>query len=112
MDNLEIIHGEAPEALHDLEEPTHVFIGGSSGNMLEILSLILNKNKYAKIVATAVSLETVSEITTCMNEYDFEYTEVVAVNIAKAKKMGKYNMMLGQNPVYVFKMQNSGGNEG
>ena len=34
-DNLEIIKGEAPEALKELPVPTHAFIGGSSGNLKE-----------------------------------------------------------------------------
>ena len=40
-DNLEIIEGLAPEAMKALEAPTHAFIGGSSGNMKEIMELLL-----------------------------------------------------------------------
>ncbi len=42
-DNLEIIKGEAPEALRELPVPTHAFIGGSSGNLKEIVALLLEK---------------------------------------------------------------------
>ena len=35
-DNVQIVEGTAPEALRKLEPPTHVFIGGSSGNLREI----------------------------------------------------------------------------
>ena len=41
-DNLEIIKGEAPEALKELPVPTHAFIGGSSGNLKEIVALLLD----------------------------------------------------------------------
>ena len=37
--NLEIVAGQAPEALEGLPVPTHAFIGGSGGRLLE-LSLI------------------------------------------------------------------------
>ena len=43
-DNLEIIEGFAPEAMEDLEAPTHAFIGGlHSGNMKEIMELLLKE---------------------------------------------------------------------
>ena len=42
-DNLEIVEGLAPEALKDLPAPTHAFIGGSSGNLKEIVKLLLEK---------------------------------------------------------------------
>ena len=40
---LEIVEGAAPEAFKALEAPTHVFIGGTSGSMEEILDLVLRK---------------------------------------------------------------------
>ena len=49
-DNLEIIKGEAPEALKELPVPTHAFIGGSSGNLKEIVALLLEKNRDVRIV--------------------------------------------------------------
>ena len=50
-DHLHIIRGLAPEALADLPAPTHVFIGGSSGNLKEILEVVLAK----KIPMSALS---------------------------------------------------------
>ncbi len=39
----EIVPGTAPEAMVELPVPTHAFIGGSSGNMNEIIRLLLDK---------------------------------------------------------------------
>ena len=36
--NLQVVEGAAPEALEDLPVPTHVFIGGTSGSLKEILN--------------------------------------------------------------------------
>ena len=60
-DNLEIIKGEAPEALKELPVPTHAFIGGSSGNLKEIVALLLEKNQDVRIVINCITLETISE---------------------------------------------------
>ena len=105
VQNLKVIEGSAPEICADLPAPTHVFIGGSSGNMRGIIQLLLVRNPSVRIVATAVSLETVAELSACAKELPFAETEVVSVQVARGKKAGDYTMMKGFNPVYVFTMQ-------
>lgn len=105
LKNASVIEGSAPEALSELPVPTHAFIGGSSGNMREIVALLLEKNPHVRIVASAIALETVSELTACMKEFGFTETEIVCINVSKARAVGNYNLMTAQNPVYVFTMQ-------
>ena len=68
-DNLEIVEGLAPEALKDLPAPTHAFIGGSSGNLKEIVKLLLEKNPQVRIVINCITLETVSEALETAKEF-------------------------------------------
>lgn len=105
VENLTIVPGLAPDACQDLPSPTHAFIGGSSGNMKEILTLLLEKNPDVRIVATAITLESVAELTECMKRFPFTETEVISISVAKNKKAGPYNLMTGQNPIYIFTMQ-------
>ena len=49
------------EAMTELPAPTHAFIGGSSGNMLDIINLLLEKNPKVRIVINCITLETVTE---------------------------------------------------
>ena len=70
-ENLTVVSGLAPEVCRDLPAPTHVFIGGSGGNMKEILETVLEKNPNARIVATAVTLESIAELTRCLRELSF-----------------------------------------
>jgi len=107
--NLTVVGGSAPEACRDLPAPTHVFVGGSSGKMREILALILAKNPGARIVATAITLESIGELIACLTEFPFAETEIVSVSIARAETAGDYHLMTGQNPVYIFTMQAKGG---
>ncbi len=100
--NLEIIEGFAPEAINDLPTPTHAFIGGSSGNLREIIEILLEKNKNIKIVINAITLETVSEVLECIKQFEFEETEIVNLTVSKSKKLGNYNLMIGQNPIYII----------
>ena len=105
LKNVRVVEGSAPEVCADLNAPTHAFIGGSSGNMRQIVALLLKKNPQVRIAAAAISLETVSELTACIKEFDFTETEVVCLNIAKSRAVTDYNLMIGQNPVYIFTLQ-------
>ena len=58
LDNIEAICGLAPECLNDLPIPDVAFIGGSSGNMAEIVEFLHGKNKGIRFVITAVTIET------------------------------------------------------
>ena len=104
--NMKIIPGLAPEACRDLPAPTHAFLGGTSGSVRDILALLLEKNPHVRIVATAVTLESVSALSSCMA--DFEIAECVSVQVSKASPLGRYHLMQAQNPVYIFTLQNGG----
>ena len=104
--NMQIIPGLAPEACRDLPAPTHAFLGGTSGSVRDILALLLEKNPHVRIVATAVTLESVSALSSCMA--DFEIAECVSVQVSKASPLGRYHLMQAQNPVYIFTLQNGG----
>ena len=104
--NMQIIPGPAPEACRALPAPTHAFLGGTSGSVRDILALLLEKNPHVRIVATAVTLESVSALTSCMA--DFEIAECVSVQVSKAAQLGQYHLMQAQNPVYIFTLQNGG----
>ena len=104
VENLQIVSGIAPDACRGLPAPTHVFLGGTSGNAREILSLLLERNPHVRIVATTVSLESAAEFTACMK--DFTFAECVQLQISKARPIGSYHLMTGQNPIYIFTLQN------
>ena len=105
LENLTVVPGKAPEACEDLPAPTHAFIGGSSGNLRQIIRLLLEKNPNVRIVATAISLESQAELTQCLKEFAFEWEEVVSLSVAKARKAGSYHLMTGLNPILIVAMQ-------
>lgn len=102
VDNMEIVEGLAPEALKDLPVPTHAFLGGTGGNMEEILRTLLDKNPRIRIVLNAITLETVSQALGILKKLPFGEPDIACITVAKSKKAGPYHMMMGQNPVYVI----------
>ena len=109
LNNLHVVPGLAPEACRDLPAPTHVFLGGTTGRAREIIALALEKNPSVRIVATAIALESAAELTGLMKEFDFTEREVVTLSVARSRKAGPYQLMIGQNPIQIFTMQRAGG---
>lgn len=100
--NVEIISGSAPDALLDLPVPNKVFIGGTTGRLEQILNVVLSKNPNATIVANAITLETIGAIIQVFKNKNLK-TEIISATIAKSKRLGNYNMMMGENPIYIVK---------
>ena len=102
LSNLHIVSGEAPGALAELPKPDCVFIGGSSGSMDGIFRVVLEKNPTARICLTAVSLESLTDGLTCMERFGLTKVDVTQIAAAQAKTLGRYHMMMGQNPVWIL----------
>lgn len=98
--------GTAPAALKDLPKPDKVFLGGTKGNLQEILKIILEKNPKSTIVANAITLETIGSTLQLFKEANLD-TETSCVNVAKGKKLGNYNLMMAENPIYIIKGERS-----
>ncbi|MCR5525932.1 MAG: precorrin-6A reductase [Lachnospiraceae bacterium] len=108
LHNVEVVEGEAPEALKELECPTHVFIGGSGGHLREILNLLTGFGKRIRVVINAVSLETISETKEVLDTVEHTDESVVLAQISTASKAGNYRLMRAENPVYVVSFEIGG----
>lgn len=104
LPNITIVEGTAPEALADLPAPDRVFIGGSSGNLEEIVALILGKNPVAWLVITAVTLETLAQATTLFAKLQLP-VDMVQLSATRTRKAGSYHLMDAQNPVWIITAQ-------
>lgn len=108
VDNLVIIPGVAPEAMTELPAPTHAFIGGSSGNMQDIINLLLEKNPKVRIVINCITLETMTEAMNAIRDFGLEDVDIVQLAAARSKSIGRYHMMMGENPIYIISCSGRG----
>ncbi|WP_308683710.1 precorrin-6A reductase [Stomatobaculum longum] len=110
LSQVEQVFGHAPEALGNLPAPDCVFVGGSTGKIGEIFGAVFAKNPAARVVATAVSLETVSELSSLSAAYEREgyRTQCLQLSAAETKKMGRYHLLFGQNPTLLFLIEGDG----
>lgn len=110
LSQVEQVFGHAPEALEELPAPDCVFVGGSTGKIGEIFGTVFAKNPAARVVATAVSLETVSELSSLSAAYESVgyRTQCLQLSAAETKKMGRYHLLFGQNPTLLFLIEGDG----
>ena len=99
--NLTIVPGTAPDALASLPAPDSVFIGGSGGSLSGIIQAALAANPAARICVTAVTLQTLADIVSCLQELGIEDADIVQVSVARAQHVGAYNLMKAENPVHI-----------
>lgn len=114
LSNMEIVEGEAPEALKSLPAPTHVFIGGSGGKMKEIVAAVLEKNPRTRFVVNLITLESLASVMEILRSMPAGREEIVQLTAARDKKAGKSHLMTGQNPVWIvsFEGMEKGGEDG
>ena len=107
LTNVEIISGTAPDALEALPAPTHVFIGGSSGKMEEVIALCLKKNPKARFVVNLITPESLAAVLEAAKTLPVTEPELVTLTAARSKKVGSSHLMMGQNPVWIVTFEGS-----
>jgi precorrin-6Y C5,15-methyltransferase (decarboxylating) len=97
-----LVEGEAPECLETLPDPDRVFIGGSGGNLWEILEAVdLRLPAEGRVVINAVTLDTLTAATEYFDNAGYQ-VEVTTVNIARTRPLTDYKMFEAYNPVYII----------
>ena len=102
LHNVRCIRTKAPDGLEDLPVATHAFIGGSKGNLREILWTLYRKNNHMRIVVNAVSMETICQMQELLKELPVEQEEIMQLSVTKTKQLGGYHMLQAANPVYIY----------
>ena len=101
LDNVVSFCGLAPECLKGIEVPDAAFIGGSSGNMGEIVSYLYSINRNIRFVITAVTIENAMAALDSLKNIGID-GEIVQVAVSKGRKIADLHMLIAQNPIFVI----------
>lgn len=101
LDNITLLEGAAPEAIPD-EVFDRVFIGGSGGNMAEIIARVLRQSAPLRMVISAITLESVGEALAALQTNGGQNIEIVQAAVARSKPAGSKHLMLGLNPITII----------
>lgn len=94
--NLRLVEGSAPAALDGFPAPDAVFIGGSGGELPEILRAVRRANPKARVCVSAISLETLHAAMTGLRD-----PEVTQIAVNRSRLAGQLHLLLAQNPVFL-----------
>ncbi|MAF38209.1 MAG: precorrin-6Y C5,15-methyltransferase (decarboxylating) subunit CbiT [Chloroflexi bacterium] len=101
-ENVHIVAGEAPGVLEDLPSPDSVFVGGSGGNLSEILEYTVTRlNPDGTIVVNLAVLERTSETYRQLTRLGLS-ADITQVAASRGKKMPDGAVRLESlNPVFI-----------
>src|SRR5208283_4881198 len=100
--NIEIIEGVAPDVLKELPSPDRVFIGGSSGRLEEIISLLTKKMFSGIVIVNATKIETLAKSIADMHNAGFR-VDISQVSVSRTKAVDNGNYLSALNPVFIVK---------
>lgn len=100
--DLTAIHGKAPEGLDNFPNPNAIFIGGTGGNMKELLKVCCERlNDGGRIVLNAATIENLYKALECFKELNFK-TDILHAQLAHNKPILGMNRFTPLNPIYII----------
>jgi precorrin-6B C5,15-methyltransferase / cobalt-precorrin-6B C5,C15-methyltransferase len=104
------LHGSAQDVIDRLPDPDRVFIGGSGGDLEEVLEQVASRLRPGGcVVQTAVTLETLQTARTFWSERSFE-SSIIQLQVSRSVPIGKTVRFQALNPVFVITVRRA--NEG
>ncbi|HET7480004.1 MAG TPA: precorrin-6y C5,15-methyltransferase (decarboxylating) subunit CbiE [Rubrobacteraceae bacterium] len=97
--NVQIVEGEAPEALRDLPEPDAVFVGGTGGGFEEIVKLAAVRARRSVVLAL-VGLERVVPAGKILEDCGLE-VETTFLQTSRIKGVGSWHRIAPESAVFV-----------
>lgn len=101
ISNHTLVHGKAPDGLQDWADPDAVFIGGSGGELAELIALILQRLKpEGWLVMNFVTLENLSLAIETLKSLGVVW-DVLQLQASRSKPILHMNRMAAENPVWI-----------
>jgi cobalt-precorrin-6B (C15)-methyltransferase len=102
VSNVTVIHDKAPQAMLGLPEPDVIFVGGSGGNLAQILSESARRLRDGgRMIITAVLVETLYETLHFAAKLEGFQVESCGLQITRIQPVAKRHMFRALNAVYV-----------
>ncbi|MGB3241101.1 MAG: precorrin-6Y C5,15-methyltransferase (decarboxylating) subunit CbiT, partial [Geitlerinemataceae cyanobacterium] len=106
VNNINIFQGNAPEFLEQLPTPDRIFIGGSGGNLAEILSVCSHRvSATGSIVLAVATLEHLAEALNWVKTQEW-YHHLLQISISRSVPIASLTRFSPLNPVTILKISN------
>jgi precorrin-6Y C5,15-methyltransferase (decarboxylating) len=100
---VEVVHARAPEGLDALPDPDRVFVGGSGGNMGELVAGILARCR-GKLVVNAATVENLAECVAALKAAGARWS-ITQVSVARSSPILDLTRFEALNPVWIVEAE-------
>ncbi|WP_367847415.1 precorrin-6y C5,15-methyltransferase (decarboxylating) subunit CbiE [Rhodoferax sp. WC2427] len=101
ISNHGLLHGKAPEGLHGWADPDAVFIGGSGGELAELIALVLKRLKpQGWLVMNFVTIENLGVAVASLKAQGASW-DVLQLQASRSKPILHMHRMAAENPVWI-----------
>lgn len=102
LDNIQIIHAEAPDGMEELPRLDAVLIGGSGKRLEPILDRAGELLKAGgRIVLNCITVQTLMQCLNYMRASELYEYETVQVQVNRWEQVGSYDMAKAANPIFI-----------
>ncbi|BEU94401.1 precorrin-6y C5,15-methyltransferase (decarboxylating) subunit CbiE [Acidovorax sp. DW039] len=109
VSNHTLVHGKAPDGLDAWPDPDAVFIGGSGGELQELIALCLRRLRTGGwLVMNFVTLENLASATQALQAQGAVW-DVLQLQAARSKPILHMHRMAAENPVWIVCAQRGEG---
>ncbi|WP_232695663.1 precorrin-6y C5,15-methyltransferase (decarboxylating) subunit CbiE [Brevibacillus daliensis] len=99
--DITLIHAKAPEGLEQFPDPDAVFIGGSGGELRELIQLLAKRLRSSgRVVINAVTIENLNDAMQSFKEAGFDVS-VTMMQVSRSKPILHLTRLEGLNPVFI-----------
>ena len=106
LNNIQSINGKAPEILGDLPNPDRIFIGGSGGNLSDILNVCQQKVSDRGIIVMAfATVEHCYQATNWLKESLWQYS-LLQLQISRSAPLNHLTRFIPLNPITIITATN------
>jgi precorrin-6Y C5,15-methyltransferase (decarboxylating) CbiT subunit len=109
LPNVTVVQAKAPQGLAELPDPDVVFVGGSGGNLRQILTLASQRLRPGgRLIITAVLVETLQETLNFTDSLTDFTVESCGLQITQVQPVGRRHMLKALNPIYIVVCRKGG----
>ncbi len=108
LSNYHIELGKAPDGLQNWERPDGIFIGGSGGNLADLIELCLAWLKLeGTLVMNFVTIENLNTATEVLKKQENIEWEFIQMQVSRSKPILSMQRLQAENPVFVVTVTHS-----
>ena len=110
--DLTAIHGKAPERLDEFSDPDAIFIGGTGGNMEQLLEVCVNRLKpNGRIVINLATIENLADAQRILKQLQCDVNFIQA-SISRSKPILNITRLQPLTPIFILTAKKINENDG